>query len=92
MKSTDNYLEKYFPIKMQNFISDCFSYCLGKKELGKLHDYEGKRYKALHEVIMRDDGRVNLNKKGFHIPDFAKEGGEKKKKRGLTSTTTGIVG
>ena len=55
--STDNYIEKYLPIKIHKFITSALRNVFdNKKDLKKLKDYEAKRDWLLNEVIQNDDG------------------------------------
>ena len=44
MRSTDNYIEKYLPFRMQNMISETLNNVLPKAHLRKLHDFAAKKY------------------------------------------------
>ena len=69
---TDNYLEKYMPIKVQNFITETLTNILPKRALQKLNDYMGHKYRVLKEAVERDDGIPNLNKVECTIPILKK--------------------
>jgi len=70
LRSTDNYIEKYLPIKMQTFITETLiSIINNRKILGRLLNYDIKKYKGMHELILSDTGLPNLNKRGYKIPD-----------------------
>ena len=56
----ENFVEKYIPIRIQSTISEVLSLVLPYRERNKLADYEKKRFKELHEVILDDDGIPQL--------------------------------
>lgn len=57
LTSTDNYIEKYLPIKIHKFIiSSLRNVFDNKKDLKKLKDYEAKRDWLLNEAIQNDNG------------------------------------
>lgn len=57
LTSTDNYIEKYLPIKIHKFvISSLRNVFENKRELKKLRDYESKRDWLLNEVVRNDTG------------------------------------
>jgi len=59
MTSTDNYMEKYLPFKIQGQISESFNAVLDRKMLKRFADFEVLKYKALHGVILDDEGMPN---------------------------------
>jgi hypothetical protein len=69
--ATDNYIEKYLPMKMLNYIHDAMMYVLDKKELIKLFDYLSNAYQVLEEGIANDDGKPRLEKRDFSMPALA---------------------
>lgn len=63
LQATDNYIEKYFPIKLQNFITETISSVIeNKKILGRLLKYDIEFYKELHQRIIDDEGYPTLDK------------------------------
>ena len=57
LMSTDNYIEKYLPLKIHKFIiSSLWNVFDSKKDIKKLKDYEFKRDWLLNETIKNDDG------------------------------------
>ena len=55
--STDNYIEKYLPIKIHKFIVSAWRNVFdNKKDIKKLKDYEAKRDLLLNEAIRNDNG------------------------------------
>jgi hypothetical protein len=55
--STDNYIEKYLPLKIHKFIiSSLRNVFDSKKDLKKLKDYESRRDWLLNEAIQNDNG------------------------------------
>jgi hypothetical protein len=70
LRSTDNYVEKYLPIKIQTSITETLISIINNwKILGRLLNYDIKRYKVMHEIILSDSGMPTLNKRGYWIPD-----------------------
>lgn len=68
--STDNYLEKYLPIKIHKFIiSSLRNVFENKKDLKKLRDYEAKKDWLLNEAVQNDNGIPGDFKKT--VPDDA---------------------
>lgn len=70
LQQTDNYIEKYLPMKMLNYIHDSMMYVLDRKELIKLFEYLSPSYQYLEECINNDDGISHLQKKDFHVPNL----------------------
>ena len=61
--ATDNYIEKYFPIKLQNFITETLSNVIeNKKIIERLIRYDIEFYKQLHQRIIDDEGNPTLDK------------------------------
>ena len=72
LDATDNYIEKYLPVKMQELINETLitlSKTDEEKEL--ILDFEVKKYLDFHKVVMKDDGTPGLNKKEFCMPPFS---------------------
>jgi hypothetical protein len=67
LNATDNYLEKYIPFRIQNFISENLENALSKQQFKKFQVFEMKKYKQMHEVILKDEGEAALEKE-FRIP------------------------
>ena len=44
LTATDNYLEKYLPVKMLNYIHDSMLIVLDKKEIKKMFEYLAVAY------------------------------------------------
>ncbi|CAI2383906.1 unnamed protein product [Moneuplotes crassus] len=64
LMSTDNYIEKYLPIKIHKFIvSSLRNVFEDKKDIRKLKDYEAKRDWLLNEVLQNDNGKPGDFKK-----------------------------
>ena len=71
LQATDNYLEKYFPVTLQNYITETLSNVIdNKKILGRLLKYDIEVYKSLHQRILEDEGYPTLNKQEYHILDM----------------------
>ena len=71
LKGTDNYIEKYLPFKMVNMISDIMRPTLADQGpvAEKFYEWEERKYRSLHNVVLSDSGTPTLNKKSFFIPD-----------------------
>lgn len=55
--STDNYVEKYLPIKIHKFVMSTLKNVFdNKKDIRRLRDYEAKKDWVLNEVVRNDDG------------------------------------
>lgn len=66
--STDNYIEKYLPIKIHKFIMSTLKNIFdNKKDIKKLRDYEAKKDWLLNEAVRNDNGIPSDFKK--KIPD-----------------------
>ncbi|CDW91729.1 UNKNOWN [Stylonychia lemnae] len=72
LKQTDNYVEKYLPIKVQNFITETLTNILPKKALQKLNDFIHHKYRLLRDVVENDNGTPELNKIEYSIPMIRK--------------------
>eukprot|EP00347_Sterkiella_histriomuscorum_P014958 403358851 len=72
LQQTDNYLEKYLPIKIQNFITETLTNILPRRALQKLNDFIHHKYRVLKDVIEEDKGLPNLNKIEYSIPIIKK--------------------
>ena len=71
LDATDNYLEKYFPVKMQELINETLKIlCKTDQEKEAILDYEIKKYKDFHKVVMNDDGSPALEKKMYRFPSI----------------------
>jgi len=68
--STDNFIEKYLPIWMQTSISETLLAIINnRKILSWLLNFDIKKFRSLHDVILSDTGVPSLDKKGYKIPD-----------------------
>ena len=56
IKSTDNFMEKYQPIKFLQLLIESLSHILDKKQIKKLEDFQQIKYKSLHGTILEDNG------------------------------------
>ena len=71
LQATDNYIEKYYPITLQNYITDTLSTVIdNKKILGRLLKYDMGLYKKLNQQIIDDEGIPSLNKQYFEVTDL----------------------
>ena len=63
IKETDNYIQKYLPIRVQEMINEAFK-TLAKddQEKEKVLRYEIQKYKVLHKVVAGDTGESTLQK------------------------------
>jgi hypothetical protein len=67
MKASDNFMEKYQPVRFLNQIVDTMSTVLDKKKIQRLQDYQEAKHKELMEIVALDDGNpLNLKK---HSPE-----------------------
>jgi len=62
LQATDNYLEKYIPFRIQNFISENLENALSLTQFRHFQNFERKKYKQMHQVILKDEGDFVLNK------------------------------
>ena len=51
-------------------LSDTLHASLGRRDRIHLADYEDKKFKEMHTVVLQDDGKPQLNKVEFHIPEI----------------------
>lgn len=72
LMTTDNYLDKYLPFRIQNFISETLENVLPKPQLEKLVEFEKYKYKHMHENIIKDEGISNLKKSFSNIKEHYK--------------------
>ena len=70
LTATDNYLEKYLPVKMLNYIHDSMLIVLDKKEIKKMFEYLAVAYMQVEQLIANDDGKPNLVKNDFFLPSL----------------------
>ena len=70
--TTDNYLEKYLPLRIQNIISENIHNTFDSSVRKKFLMFEKAKYAKLNEVILQDDGKPNLNKHECYIPPLEK--------------------
>eukprot|EP00347_Sterkiella_histriomuscorum_P002697 403367156 len=66
LEDTDNYILKYFPIKIQKMIDDTLFQCLGSAELKKLMEFEKKIFATLESNVKTIHNK--LQKKQYDIP------------------------
>ena len=60
--TTDNYLDKYLPFRIQNFISENLEIVLSHEQMIKFMDFEKRKYRHLHAKVMKDEGFSSLEK------------------------------
>ena len=70
LTATDNYLEKYLPVKMLNYIHDSMLIVLDKKEIKKMFEYLAVAYMQVEQLIANDDGNPSLVKNDFFLPSL----------------------
>ena len=68
--TTDNYLEKYLPFRIQTFISETLHAVLDKKSRLILHEYEDDKFGEMHHVILEDNGVSYLDKTESVLPNI----------------------
>lgn len=78
--ATDNYLEKYVPFTIQNFISESLGTFLDKDQKRLYKDHEYKKYKFLHRLVIVDEGIPDLKKRAYSMPGYRRvlDDGERK--------------
>ena len=87
LTSTDNYIEKYLPIKIHKFIvSSLRNVFENKRDLKKLKDYEAKRDWLLNEAVQNDNGIPGDFKKTVPVDVNQKVKLPKKAKRSKKSS------
>lgn len=60
--TTDNYLDKYLPFRIQNFISETLENVLPEDQLELLIEFEKVKYKHIHQKVLVDEGISNMKK------------------------------
>ena len=60
--TTDNYLDKYIPFRIQNFISENLEVVLNNKQMHIFMEFEKRKYQHMHDKILKDEGKNQLNK------------------------------
>jgi hypothetical protein len=63
--ATDNYLEKYLPFKILNYIYDSSQAFLNPRQVAGLNIYMDETYKHLEYVVQNDDGKPRYAKKDY---------------------------
>ena len=56
----DNYLEKYNPIRVQEFINETLRSVLDGKERRRLELYDSEKTAILYKNLVQDDGTGNI--------------------------------
>ena len=59
-RETENFIEKYLPIKVQSMISDCLGNVLKFSQLTLLEEFEKIKYEKLYQALLKDDGTPKL--------------------------------
>ena len=62
LMTTDNYLDKYLPFRIQNLISETLDSVLDDFQLKRLSQFETKKFKRMHDEILNDAGASSLDK------------------------------
>ena len=62
IKTIENYIEKYLPIRMQSQISEILSEVIVGKQKAVLEDVEKRKFDELHQALLIDDGFASLKK------------------------------
>ena len=68
LQATDNYLDKYLPFKVQNYITETLTNVMPRQSLSKLNDYIQHKYNILKQHVENDNGKPDLNKVECQIP------------------------
>ena len=63
VKTLDNWIEKYEPLRTQNQVSQTLSAILTGKEKKRLTDYDDMLFTKLYDVVLLDDGRPDIVKR-----------------------------
>jgi hypothetical protein len=63
--SSDNYVEKYMPFKIQNIISETLQYILDKKTQKRLQEYEKKKFTSMNLALLNDNGKPEGEKNSY---------------------------
>lgn len=72
--TTDNYLDKYLPFRMQNLISETLDSVLDEYHLRRLTAYEKEKYKKMHDDILNDNGKPSFDKSYEGVRIYQMEG------------------
>lgn len=56
MKASDNFMEKYQPLRFLHLTIECLSTILDKKKIAKLQEYRDSKHKELQDIVAHDDG------------------------------------
>ena len=71
LDATDNYIQKYFPVKIQDLINETLmAVSKTDEEREAILNYEIKKYKDFHKIVIKDEGSPCLKKKEFKYPSF----------------------
>ncbi len=70
--TTENYLEKYLPFRMQNMVSESIHCTFDVPTRRKFVEFEKQKYAKLNDAILKDDGKPNLNKCEHYTPPLEK--------------------
>ncbi len=73
LDETENYIAKYLPFKMMNYIHDCMKAVLPGKPFMKLLNFMSNLYQYHDYQVKCDDGRGRLNKREYQMPELEKE-------------------
>lgn len=73
LNALDNYVEKYLPFRILNYIHDSLKVCIRANKFQKLLLYLEPLYLHLEYVTQNDDGKARFSKREFQKPDIQKE-------------------
>ena len=65
LNATDNFIEKYLPFKMLNYIHDAMKQSLTAYQFGKVITHLDQTYGHLEYVAENDDGKARYSKQEY---------------------------
>lgn len=88
IRTPDHYLEKYLPLRVQNFIIETLKSVLPEKEQNKLENFEKLNYEILNDDIIRDDEIGNLRSTFYRFSKVNISGNSKSQRNRMKRSTT----
>jgi len=71
-KTTENFVEKYIPISIQNLISEWLKNVFKPGQIILLEDYERHKYNKFYQKILEDDGTPNIKELASKLTEAAR--------------------